>query len=76
MTDLNGAVAWTGAGDEGAIAGVSRVHADARAGAGATGLLDAALDVGCTRAVAGFVVALGCAVAGLLAGAGFTRNGA
>ena len=76
MTDLDGAVVWTGAGDEGATAGVFRVHTDARTGAGATRLLDAALDVGCTRAVASFVVTLGCAVAGLLARACFTRNGA
>lgn len=76
ITDLDGAVAWTFAGDEGATAGVFRVHADAGAGAGAAGLLYAALDVDCTGAVAGFVVALGCAVAGLLACAGFTGNGA
>lgn len=76
MTDLDGVVAWTGAGDEGTTAGVFRVHADAGAGTGATGFLDAALDVGCTRAVARFVVALGCAVAGLLACARFTGNGA
>ena len=67
MTDLDRAVVWTGAGDEGATAGVFRVHTDAGAGAGATSLLDAALDVGCTGAVASFVVTLGCAVAGLLA---------
>ena len=76
MTDLDGVVAWTRAGDEGATAGVFRVHADPGAGAGATGLLDAALDVGRTGAVAGFVVTLGCAVAGLLARAGFAGNGA
>ena len=76
MADLDGAVAWTSAGDEGVTAGVFRVHANPGAGAGATGLLDAALDVGRTGAVAGFVVTLGCAVAGLLARAGFTGNGA
>ena len=76
MTDLDGAVVWAGAGDEGAIAGVFCVHTDAGAGAGATGLLDAALNVGCTRTVASFVITLGCAVAGLLARAGFARNGA
>lgn len=76
MTDLDGVVAWTGAGDEGTTAGVFRIHADAGAGARAAALLDAALDVGWTGAVAGFVVALGRAVAGLLACAGFTRNGA
>lgn len=76
MTDLDSAVVWTGAGDVGAIAGVFRVHTDTGAGAGATGLLDAALDVGCTGAVPGFVITLGCAVAGLLARARFTRNGA
>ena len=76
MADLDGAVAWTGAGHEGATASVFRVHADAGAGAGAAGLLDAALDLGCTWTVAGFVVALVCAFAGLLACAGFTRNGA
>ena len=76
MTDLDGAVAWTGAGDEGATAGVFRVHADAGAGTGAAGLRDAALDVGRTGAVAGFVVALGRAVAGLLACAGLAGNGA
>lgn len=74
MTDLDGAVAWTGAGDEGATTGVFRVHADAGAGAGAASLLDAALDVSCTGAVAGFVIALGCTVAGLLACAGFAGN--
>ena len=76
ITDLDGAVARTGAGDEGAAAGVFRVHADAGAGAGATSLRDAALDVGRTGAVAGFVVALGRAVAGLLARAGFAGYGA
>ena len=75
-TDLDGAVVWTGAGDEGATAGVFRVHTDAGAGAGATGLLDAALDVSSTGAVVGFVVTLGCAVAGLLARAGLSGNGA
>lgn len=76
MTDLDGVVAWTGAGDEGTTAGIFRIHADAGAGTGAAGLLHAALDVGGTGAVAGFVVALGCAVAGLLACTRFTRNGA
>ena len=76
MTDLDGTVVWTGAGDEGATAGIFRVHTDAGAGAGATGLLDAALNVVRTRAVACFVVTLGCAVAGLLARARFTGNGA
>ena len=76
MIDLDGIVTWTGASDEGAIAGVFRVHADAGAGVGAAALFDAALGIGCTGAVAGFVVALGGAVAGLLACAGFTGNGA
>lgn len=76
MTDLDCAVIRTGTGDEGATAGVFRVHADAGARAGATGLRDAALDVGCTRAVAGLVVTLACAVAGLLARARLTGNGA
>ena len=76
VTNLDSAVAWTGAGDEGAAAGVVRVHADARAGAGAAGFLDAALDVGRAGAVAGFVIALSRAVAGVLACTRFTGNGA
>ena len=74
--DLNSAITRTGTGNEGAGAGIGRVHADAGAGAGAAGFLDAALYVAWTGAVAGFVVALGRAVAGVLACARFTVNGA
>ena len=74
--DLDGAVARTGTGNEGARAGVGSVQADAGAGAGAAGFLDAALDVRCAGTVAGFVVALGRAVACVLARARFTFNGA
>lgn len=76
IAHLDGVVAGTGTGDEGAGAGVFGVHADAGAGAGAAGFLDAALDVCCARAVTGFVVALGRAIARVLACARFTVNGA
>ena len=76
MTDFDRAVAWTSTRDEGATAGVFSVHANSGAGVGAAGLSDAALDVGCTGAVAGFIVALRRAVTGALTCTGFSRNGA
>ena len=76
FADLDGAVAGTRTGDEGAGAAISGVHADAGAGAGAAGLFDAALDVSGAGAVTGFVVALGRAIARVLACARFTVDGA
>lgn len=53
--------------DEGASTFVRGVHADARAGPGVAGLLDAAMDISWTRAVAREIEALRCAVGCVLA---------
>ena len=76
MADLDAAVARTIAGDEGSRAGIARIHASSGTGARAAAFLDAALDVGRTGAVAGFVITLGRAVACVLARARFAANGA
>ena len=64
---LDTAIPRTGTRDKASGAAIGSVHADAGAGRGAAALLDAALNVRGTWAIASQVEALGCAIGGLLA---------